>query len=189
MDTLLKRIFIIVTVLGVVSQFGCGHYDNGEPPLNKAVIVLSTALASGATDQIGSVDVVIELPAGVTVQSDPSSGAISNGINGVLRLSGEAARFASQPNAVTPVIMGKYTPATSTNKANVALSMIVQPNNSSGLNPGEFATLECDRSPDVHDTSIFRLTSVLIANILGTKIYDSTTGSGPASATINVSLL
>jgi hypothetical protein len=191
MNRVLKSIVFIFTAVGLLSMYGCGGGGNSGPvTLNKAVVVLGTVLPSGSAEQIGSIDVTIELPDGVTVPHDSSSGAISNGPDGPLKLSGEAIRFAAQPNAVTPVILGKYTAATLTSKATVTMSMIVQPNNALGLNSGEFATLTCDRTPNTTiDTAAFKLISVLISNTTGTTVlYDSQTGVGPASSTISVTL-
>jgi hypothetical protein len=151
------------------------------------VVVFSIGLPAGSTEQIGSVDISFELPAGVTLPV--GAGAISTGSTGVLKLSGEGARFAALPNANVTII-GNYTPATATSKATVSATVIALTNAGQGMNPGEVATLVCDLAPGVTiDLAAFRPTSLLIGNATGLKLYDTLGGiTGPASASYSVTL-
>jgi hypothetical protein len=191
---LIKQLVVFASALAMITVAGCGHKGkddgNNDSGANKAVLVFGTSLPTGSSEKIGTVQLSFELPAGVTVPTD-SSGAVPNGPNGVLNISGEALRFAAQPNAVIPTLMGKYTPATSTSNATVTIGFIVVPNNGLGVMPGEFATLICDLAPEAKaELAAFKsMTSVLIGNTAGVKLFDSLGGiTGPASATYKVTL-
>ena len=169
---------------------GGGDSDDGRSiSTTKAVIVFSTSLPVGSPEQIGSVDLVLDLPAGVTLATP--AGSIPTGASGILKLSGEAVRFAAQPTATTSII-ANYTPATTTNNATVRMSTIVaQTNSGLGMNTGEFATLTCNITPGVTVTKAdFKpLSSVLIGNATGSKLFDTLGGiTGPASASYIVTL-
>jgi len=192
MDKLIKLILFLVFVLGITNLSGCGDGGGGgggSATTNKAVIVFSTSLPAGSTESIGTVQISFELPAGMTLSTD-SSGAVPNGPNGALSISGEAVRFAAQPNAVTPFILGKYIPATATSKASVNMGILVTPNNAKGMNPGEFATLVCDLTPGVTiDLATFKATSAQIGNTEAVWLYNPSINiTGPASATYMISL-
>jgi hypothetical protein len=157
-----------------------------DPAPTKALITFSTSLPAGLTEQIGSVDVTIELPAGVTLATP--AGVVPTGSAGLLKLSGEGASFAGLPGANTSII-GNYTPATATAKATVTMSTIAQTNAGQGMNAGEYATLSCDLTPGatVRLSDFTPFTALLIGNASGVKLYDPLVGiSGPASASFNV---
>jgi hypothetical protein len=183
----LALLFAVALCTVILSGCGDGGGGGGTAP-SKAVIVFSTGLPAGSAEQIGSVDISFELPTGVTLPT--SAGAIPTGSSGILKFSGEGARFAALPNA-NAAIIGNYTPATSTSKATVSVSAITLTNAGQGMNPGEVATLVCDLAPGVTiDLAAFRPTSLLIGNASGVKLYDILAGiTGPASASYTVTLL
>ena len=192
MGKLIKQVLFCAVILGTASLSGCGggggSYYVGPAAITKgtATMVFSTALPTGSTEQIGEVQLTFELPNGVTIPTD-SSGAIPNGPGGVLRLSGEALKFAAQPNAAAPVLIGKYTPATPTSKATVNFGIVVIPLNSKGMNPGEFATLVCDLVPGVTiDLAAFKSIFVEITNIAGAPLYDGVIKPPSASYTVTL---
>jgi hypothetical protein len=195
MNKLIKQVLFSAVILGMTYLSGCGHGgsggDDGPVVITKgtATIVFSATLPAGSAAQIGEVQLKFELPAGVTLPAD-ASGAIPSGPDGVLKLSGEALKFAAQPNAVVPVLMGKYTPATPTSKATVNFGTLVTPLNSKGMNPGEFATLVCDLVPGVTiDLTAFQSTFAEIANSNGVLLYQNPGGvTGPAAASYTVTL-
>ncbi|MFZ4856967.1 MAG: hypothetical protein ACOYL3_11270 [Desulfuromonadaceae bacterium] len=192
MNNLIKLALVSLIILCMVNFSGCGgggggDYD-GPAVITKgtATMVFSTALPVSSTDQIGEVQLKFELPAGVTVPTD-ASGAIPNGPGGVLKLSGEALKFAAQPNAAEPVLIGKYTPATATGKATINFAILVTPFNSKGMNSGEFATLACDLVPGVTiDLTAFKSIFVEIFNIAGAPLYDGVTKPPSASYTVTL---
>jgi hypothetical protein len=154
-----------------------------DPAPTKALITFSTSLPAGLTEQIGSVDVSIELPAGVTL---PVS--ILTAPSDILKLTGQGALFAALTGA-NAYISGKYFPATKTGNASVLINTIAQTNAGQGMNAGEYATLTCDLTPgaSVRLSDFTTLTGVLIGNATGVKLYDPLVGiNGPASAAFNV---
>lgn len=194
MNKRIKQVLFCAVILGITNLSGCGGgggYYDAPVVITKgtAKMVFSTSLPAGSTEQIGEVQLTFELPAGLTLATD-ASGAIPSGPGGVLKLSGEALKFAAQQNAAAPVLMGKYTPATSTGKATVNLGILVTPLNAKGMNPGEFATLVCDLVPGVTiDLTAFHSTFAEIANITGVLLYQNPGGvTGPAAAGYTVSL-
>ena len=167
---------------------GCGGGGGDNPVATKAVIAFAIALPGGSTEQVGSVDLTMELPDGVSLPL--SAGAIPTGASGYLRFSGVGADFAALPNASASMI-GTYVPATSTTKARVSIVTNTLTPDNHGLNPGEFATLTCDLTPGTTvDPNAFMLTDVLIGNVTGVKLYDSLSGiRGPAALTYRVTLI
>ena len=197
MDTLIKKALLFAILVGMPTFCGCGGGGDDVviPATTKgtAKMVFSTGLPAGSTEQFGSVQLVFELPTGVTV-SAATDGNIPTGVGGVLKLSGEAMKFAAQPNASPPYFAAKYTPATPTSKATVNMEVLVPPlvtqNNVFGMNPGEFVTLTCELVPDVTiDLNAFRSISAEIASIGKVLLYDTLGGvTGPAAAGYSVTL-
>ncbi|HIJ94563.1 MAG TPA: hypothetical protein HPP94_02260 [Desulfuromonadales bacterium] len=187
-------LFFSAVTVALLCLSGCGSDgdaddgDHNSIPA-KAVIAFKTSLPVGSPEKIGSVDLVFELPTGVTLATP--AGTIPTGANGLLKLSGEAARFAALPTATTSII-ANYTPATATSNATVSLSAIATRTDSGqGMDAGVFATLTCDITPGVTVTTAnFKpLSSALIGNATGTKLFDTLGGiTGPASASYNVTL-
>lgn len=97
----------------------------------------STAATSGllkvgtvggtTTDLIAGMDLQVNLPAGVTVDADPSSGETTTG---AVTLSGAAAGGNS-------LVVAKYAPAAAGTSATLHIAVL----NASGLHPGEFVTV------------------------------------------------
>ena len=193
MDKLIKKALLFAILVGMATFCGCGGGGDGTviPATTKgtAKLVFRTSLPAGSTEQFGTVQLVFELPTGVTVPTDPS-GAISNGPGGALILSGEALTFAAQPNAAAPVLIGKYTTANGPRKASVNMALLVTPFNNHGLNPGEFATLVCDLVPEVTiDVATLKPISAELVSITGVPLYDTLGGvTGPATAGYSVTL-
>ncbi|MFZ4858362.1 MAG: hypothetical protein ACOYL3_18390 [Desulfuromonadaceae bacterium] len=193
MDKLIKKAIHFAILTGMTTLYGCGGGGDDVviPVITKgtAKMVFSTTLPAGSAEQFGTVQLLFELPAGVTVPAD-SSGAIASGPGGALILSGEALKFAAQQNAVTPVLVGKYTPAAGNRKATVNMAILVTPNNSRGLNSGEFASLTCDLVPGITiDVNAFTSISAELISITNVPLYDTLGGvTGPATASYAVTL-
>jgi hypothetical protein len=157
--TVYGLIFLVMMIAG------CGGGGDSKPPA-KASLVFTTGFPDSYVDQIGSINLTVVLPAGVTVPADV------NGLipHGNLAFSGEGAKFAAKSSFA--IIMGKYTPATATAKAYVSIVVNTLENSAgsvSGMNPGEFATLVCDVAPgSVYDTTTLApLSGIVVANTKG----------------------
>ena len=195
MDRLIKLALVFAIVSGMANLSGCcgGCDDNlafvgimGSSS-SKAALVLNTALLSGSTDKIGSINVSVELPDGVTVAAD-SSGLIPGS---ALYLSGEGAAFAATPNS-SAYLVGKFFPATPTAKAKVSIGF--SGTNSSGqppgMNQGEFATVICDVAQGNVFTSAtpLPLSGIDIADPQGTLPHLSDTAPPTAWITYGIIL-
>jgi len=148
---------------------GCGDSDNlgGGARVQQKSVLIATELQAGVTDQIGSINVTLELPDGVTVSAD-LSGRIPQS---ALYLSGNGATFAATPNT-TAILIGKFTPATQTTKAKVSLAFSGLANSSGsalGMSQGEFATLVYNVDPGISfpSTTVLPLSGIDIANSHG----------------------
>lgn len=143
--------------------YGCGGGGGGGDTASHATVAFSSQLKEGYVDQVGSINLTLELPDGVTVPTD-AAGFIPHDR---LFFSAEGARFAA--NSTFAVIMGRYTPATASSKAKVKIVVNTMENSNSvvsGMNPGMFATLICSVAPGASVTanSFKPLSDVLIAN-------------------------
>jgi len=162
---------LIALCLLVTGMFlsGCGGGGDGNSS-PKAAVTFTSSLQDGYVDQVGSLNLTIELPAGVTVPAD-AAGLIPRSN---LAFSGEGARFASVSSFA--VIIGKYTPATLSAKAKVSLVINTLENSNgvvSGMDPGEFATLICDVAPGSVFNALTPLSGVVIANTKGDILSDA----------------
>jgi hypothetical protein len=191
MNRVINRACIFLISLGIITLTGCGGGGGGgggggTPQPTKAVIVFSTTLPVGSSEQIGSVDLSFELPPGITLPAT----VIPVGPSGSLNFSGTGASFAALPTANAQII-GSYTPAIATAKAIVKLTVISLTSAGQGMNPGEFATLVCNLTPGVIiDLAAIKSTGVLIGNATGVKLYDTLGGvTGPAGAAYKITLL
>ncbi len=125
------------TILPLLAFFmaglaGCGGGGGLSSPAgtNTAVVTLSV---QGTISSLGGVDVIVDLPAGVTVAADASNNyAVSSG---VLTPQGTAAN--------SSLVAGRFIPATATSPAKVQIGLI----NSVGFMPGKFLTMKCDIAP------------------------------------------
>lgn len=183
-----------VLILSIFALSGCGGGGGGgdaSPPppsvaATKAVIVFTSAVPAGSSEQIGSVDMLLALPAGVTLPIPSGQVPEAN-----LYFSGNGEVFKALPGA-SASILGNYTPATPTAKATVGIHLTAILNNSGtaqGINPGEFATLICDLTPGA---TVFAsdfatpLSDLLVANTAGNKLLDSSTNTpNPAQTSIS----
>lgn len=150
---------IIYLATAVLS--GCGGGDSAVSPTTQqgaqptaATLKLSTqgVLPTGAS--IGAVDVVVNLPAGVTVKADGS---------------GQVQAGAMEPSAVAvgSTAIATFTPTSGGSPAKTRVVLI----NAAGFGTGEFATVNCDiaagSSPKAAD---FTLTGFSAANVDGTTL-------------------
>jgi hypothetical protein len=170
------KVIMALCVFGLgMILYGCGCGGGGGGNQNsptKAAIVFTSSLKSGYTDQIGSVNLTIELPDGVTVPAD-SAGLIPHSN---LLFSGEGAKFATA--STFAIVMGKYTPATPTAKATVSIVVNTLENSNgvvTGMNPGEFATLFYDLVPGtvIDTTNLTPLSGIVIANTKADILTDA----------------
>ncbi|MBC7963619.1 MAG: hypothetical protein H7Y05_11825 [Steroidobacteraceae bacterium] len=110
---------------------GCGDGGGGgssatpAPTATSGLLKLST---SGNANTIGAIEVTVDLPAGVVVQADSTTGEAAAG---VVTISGVAAV------GVDKLVSAKYTPGTPGR-----LNMILI--NTTGFGLGEFATIKFD---------------------------------------------
>jgi len=112
---------------------GCGGGSSGSPAPATAVPAstftlkpsLQGLLASGTS--IGSIDLTLSLPAGVTIKADSNGQAL----DGVVTPSGIAAGS---------LAVARFTPADASQRAKLRIVLI----NAKGFPTGEFATVRCD---------------------------------------------
>lgn len=130
----LSRIFF---ALAALSMFGCGGGGGTTaPPPTKAVVALLSQSATAGT-KIGSIEVTVELPAGVTVkatQSATNPDKLETDLGVVVLSAATAAAFGD----IKPV--GVYTPATATTPGKIFISLPAQVD----FNPGEYVIVNAD---------------------------------------------
>ncbi|SNB44959.1 hypothetical protein [Geobacter sp. DSM 9736] len=138
----------------------------GNRTATRAILKLSTAGALTASNSVGSVEVVINLPQGVSIPlQDAGTGEIATS---ALTLSGAI------PSNAT-ILSGKFTPATLTSPATIMLVLA----SVSGFPVGEFVTVNCDvATGSVVTPAHFILTGFQSTDILGAAL----TGVTPALA-------
>ncbi len=152
-----KNLWIMAIVLiATTALSGCGGGGGGAPSPppatpTRAVLKLST---TGTGTQIGGLDVIVQLPAGVTVKSTnaPETDA------GVVVASGQAAS--------NSLVTSTYTPASGGAPAFVRVGLVN--GNTNGFDIGEFVTINCDlangTAPSAAD---FVITSETVWGITG----------------------
>lgn len=155
----LSRIFF---ALAALSMFGCGGGGGTTaPPPTKAKLALLSQSATAGT-KIGSIEVTVELPAGVTVKATQSATNPDKLETdpGVVVLSGATIADPAAFGQLKPV--GVYTPATATTRGTVLISLPAQVD----FNPGEYVTVNAD----------FPAGTVLVAadfKLIGFTAFDS----------------
>lgn len=194
MGIVYRLMLLFAVSIYIVSVSGCGDISeneiSGSVRYTKAVITVAVRLPADSSEQIGSIDLSLEFPRGVFLKDIPYGG-VPTGMSEVIKLSGEGARFAALPNA-TAALLANYTPPTPAHNATVKINLITITNTGQGMNPGEFATITCDITPDmlVDVANLQPVTNILIGNATGTKLYDSLGGiTGPANISYTVTLL
>ena len=150
-NALLNLLLSGLLVMAGLAACGGGGGGGGTPPpqLINAIVTLSTAgtLASGT--KIGSIDITINLPDGVSIKATPDSNNPSILItdSGAVAASGAA----SGSNALS---LSTYTAATSSAPGKLIVKLI----NADGFATGEFAVINCDiasgKSPATADFSV-----------------------------------
>ena len=119
----IRILFGIVFSVVVMALTGCGgDGGGGAPPTSVVMKVSTTGLATGAT--IGSLDLKVTLPEGVTVNKDPATNITPDVV-----VSGVAAA-ATSPNIMT----------LSTINGQVLHAIVI---NAAGFGAGEFAQITC----------------------------------------------
>lgn len=159
---LLQNLSTMFFALTVISMFGCGGGGSTPaPPPTKAKLAL-LSLSTTAGTKIGSIEVTVELPAGVTVkatQSATNPDKLETDL-GVVVLSGATVADPTAFGQLKPV--GVYTPATATTPGKVFISLPAQVD----FNPGEYVTVNAD----------FPAGTVLVAadfKLIGFTAFDS----------------
>jgi hypothetical protein len=94
------------------------------------ILKLST---SGGTDTITGIDMIVNLPAGVKVKADATTGEAASG---VITISGAAAAGGTS----TKLVLGKFVPATAGTPAKLNIGLA----NVTGFGMGEFVTVRFD---------------------------------------------
>jgi hypothetical protein len=160
---------IVLLVLATIPLFACGGGGGGYSapatvPANtlptRAVVKLFTQGTLTAGTKIGAIDVIVNLPTGVSVKS---TGTTPETDPGVVIASGVAQNS---------LVVGNYSAPTATTPANVRLALI----NVVGFGIGEFATVNCDIAAGSNPVQAgFTLSNLAISDTTGTAI------SGPTS--------
>lgn len=154
---------LAVTVLAALTLFGCGGGGGGSstPSGPKAIVTIGLQGTLAAGQKIGTVDVVLNLPAGVTAQADATGETLS----GVVVPSGVAAG--------STLSIGKYTAAVAPAVGTVRVAVV----NIAGFTTGNFVTLNLDYTgsgPNLADFSTASLSVTDAANT-STQITGLTT--------------
>lgn len=132
----------------------------------KGVLKMST---TGAAGTIAGIDVMVNLPAGVTVAADPATGEVANG---AVTVSGATAAGAQN------LTVAIFTPASTATPAQLHIVMANVP----GLNLGEFATVRFDLATG---TLLPAATSFAVTNFIA-KGLDGAVLSGITAAPVSV---
>jgi Glucodextranase, domain B len=125
---LLAAVLISSLLLGGCS--GGGKEATATLPVATATAtggLLKLGTSGAATDLIAGIDLLVSLPAGVTIDADPSSGEAATG---AVTVSGAAAGSNS-------LVVAKYAPAGAGVPATLHMVLL----NAAGFHPGEFATV------------------------------------------------
>lgn len=140
---------VLLCALALTVLSACGGGGDGGITLQQpttAVITLATTTNStmSANTIITGYDVLISLPAGVTVKATPDSinpaKLVTN--TGVLTASGKT----SDPSTL---VNGVYTPAASTSPGTVKINIL----SASGFDAGEFGKVTCDIAAGYYPTA------------------------------------
>jgi hypothetical protein len=119
----------MLPLTALLALLGCGGGSGGGGAAQGAGATLRPSLqgtlASGA--QVGSLDLTLTLPAGVTVKADANGQAL----DGVVAPAGSAAGA---------LAAAAYTPADATHPARLRIMVI----KAAGFGTGEFASIKCD---------------------------------------------
>ena len=119
---------IVSAVLLLLLIGGCGAGGGGAATEPGTVIIGISIQAPTASDIIYALEFTVELPAGVTVQADPTTREVANGVLKVPFSNGLAD--------------ARYEPGTATDRGKVKVN-IASP---SGFMPGEIAVITCTAS-------------------------------------------
>jgi hypothetical protein len=129
---------------------------------------LKLGAAGTATDLIAGMDLLVNLPAGVTVDANPASGEAASG---AVAISGAAAGSNS-------LVVAKYAPAAADTPAKLHIVVI----NAAGFSPGEFATVKFNLAAGA---SLPALNAFTIASF-SAKGLDSSPLNGITAAPLSV---
>jgi hypothetical protein len=170
MVRLLAAVFISTLLL-----YGCsggGKEAAVAAPQASATVtggLLKLGTLGTSSDLIAGMDLRVNLPAGVTVAADPSSGETAAG---AVTLSGAAAAGGNS------LLAAKYAPATAGTPATLHIVVI----SAAGLRPGEFATVSFNLAAGA---SLPALNAFTMASF-SAKGLDSSTITGVATAPLSV---
>jgi hypothetical protein len=120
-------------LISTLLLFGCSGGGGGQTVEKQAAATFTNGLlklgvAGSATDLIAGIDLLVNLPAGMSVDADPTSGEPAAG---VVTISGAPAGGSSS------LVVAKYAPAVAGAPATLHIGVL----NAAGLHPGEFATV------------------------------------------------
>jgi hypothetical protein len=166
------KIFLLLSA--AMSIIGCGGAGAGgaipvptpAPAPTKAVVKIAAAGALTSGTLIGGLDVVLGLPAGVSVQAAPdaSNASVLVTSTGVVVASGAAAGTGT-------MVMGTYTAASGSTAGSVAIHVA----DANGFGTGQFATVTCDLATGVTPTAAdFSLSSFGAVDLNGVAIHGLT---------------
>lgn len=164
----------IIRLATAVTNFKSSGNDRSGGAIS--IIIPTTGLlkisTAGTPNTIGAIDMIVNLPAGVTVSADATSGEASAG---VVTVSGVAAAGSNKQ------ALAKFTAATATTPAQLRIGLI----NTTGFGLGEVVTIKFDRDavvafPSVADFSVtgFTASGVDGAALSGITVAPVSIGAG-----------
>ncbi len=128
------RSILLFAVLLLFILAGCGGGGSSSAPPaptqpTTARLTLSTQGTLPTGSLIGGIDIIVNLPAGVTVRTETASSTVNSTV-----------LVASGQGASGSLVLGNYTAATATAPGMVRILLV----NAAGFGVGEYATLTCD---------------------------------------------
>jgi hypothetical protein len=149
---------LLIVTLGLIMLSACGGGSSSTPqPRFQPTTAVLTLLTSGVSPTIGGIEVTVVLPDGVTAKSTTAPPQTDTG---VVTATGRAA-------GVSTIIIGNYSPATSTVKGTVHI-VVAHP---SGFGTGEYSTVNLDIvSANTPTAGSFSLTDFSATDINGASI-------------------
>lgn len=167
MKKMLMGLFLLCTFMGL---FGCGGGGGGgtgggskvepDPVPTTAVVKLYAEGVLSEGTSLAGIGITVNLPAGVTVQTDSAGRVVGGAVAGSGVTEGKA--VIAEPD---------YTPATDT--APGKLSFVLAGTDAEGFGMGEFATVTCDLAAGANpQPTDFTLTDFRPVDLRGAPVDD-----------------
>ena len=164
----IKIVISLFVFLAVLALAGCGHKSSDEgiitPPPTTTPAAPTTGVlkisASGTQSAIGSMDIIVSFPAGVTVDADAATGEAAAG---AVSVSGPAAAGSNT------LVVAKFTPAAGGASAELRIGLV----NPTGFALGECATInfKVDTAADMPGSkTVFQVTTTTVSDVQGNPL-------------------